>query len=122
MTTNKPVSDKLFNVIITDRSEWDDPQIWIMSFILPEPLNNPEQALRAAIDEYCKSPEGQKAVEASGGEFNWGDIMLYLPDEYVLKHGMIPCSRSAVEITVDHDETLYQINLFDEEESPYIPE
>lgn len=29
---------------------------------------------------------------------------------------MIPCGKSVVDIMVDHDETLYQINLVSEEE------
>lgn len=101
---------ELFNVVIEDRSEQNNPKSWVMGFLMPAPLADPEKALREAIADFCKSPEGQQIIADAGGSFNWRDVMLHLPNQYVLRHGMIPCSRTGVDIRVDHDEMLFPSN------------
>ena len=70
---------------------------------------NPEKAMRRAVREYLKTPQG-KAYAAwilGAGSFNWGDAINEVPADIWERHGLrlLPSLYSTT-ITVEHDERL----------------
>lgn len=65
----------------------------------------PEQALRAAVQEFLNTPAGRKADEETSQDFNWGDSIQDVPDRIWRKHGLTPIEAQAgTAVLVDHDE------------------
>lgn len=99
---------RIMNLIIRDMAS-RDWKIWIENFWLEEGVENPEKALREAIQDFLKS--GTEASEAALSYacdcFNWGDAMSFVPDEVFARHGLRKISDyGAVDINVEHDEIL----------------
>ena len=74
----------------------------------------PEQKIRDAVAEYLGTPDGQRAIEETCRDFNWGDAILYVPDAIWKKHGITELGdgdriviRNPVEIVVNQDEVLF---------------
>ena len=72
--------------------------------IIPE-VFDVEQAFRDAVDEFLETDSGNKIVEYNGGDFNWGDAVLNIPDFIWKNHGLIPLDTTA-SVSVNHDENL----------------
>lgn len=49
-----------------------------------------ETAVRAAVAKFLKTSKGQDALHYTFGEFNWGDVACYVPDEFFVEQGLFP--------------------------------
>jgi len=99
---------KILNLIIQDRSDPKTPHEFVESFEIREDVQNPEKALREAIQEFVNSGTDQSraALSYACGCFNWGDVFSNVPDELFIKHGLTPLKQNAVDVFVDHNEIL----------------
>lgn len=83
-----------------------ESQLWIDTFIVDDSVKNPEQALRDAVKEFLATDEGKKANEYACNDFNWGDAVVYVPEEVWAKHGLKFRDMKSVDIKVYQDEVL----------------
>lgn len=67
-----------------------------------------EGSMRAAVKEFLRSPESEKALELTNGQFNWGDAIVHVPEEIWNKHGIqiIPEKEADYIVIFSHDEKL----------------
>ena len=102
------MKEKILNLIIEDRAEYDNRNTWLLSFLIGETVNDPEEALRSAVKDFITSDTSvaRDALESANGCFNWGDVKARVPDEYFVKRGLTPLSDNSDEVVVDHDEVL----------------
>ena len=76
-------------------------------FFVSQQVEDVEAALRAAVEEFLTTPEGREAVEDTHHDFNWGDAIVYVPDEIWGKHGLKLLGEPNYEtVFVDQDERL----------------
>lgn len=75
--------------------------------------NNPEFAIRKAIQEYLLSEGKKRAIQVKRDFFNWDDTLRHIPEKFFNKHGIYSISETdvnkfkpLVEISVDQDEVL----------------
>lgn len=87
------------------RERKSENQIWVNSFIIDDEIEDPESALRQAIKDFLVTEEGKKAIEETSGDFNWGDIFTYVPDEFLEKRGFRR-SWASENLIVNQDEVL----------------
>lgn len=93
-------------------------------FIAQDNVNNPEEAMRKAIYDFLFTPEGKKMIVYSSGDYNWGDAVMSVTDEFWNKHGIqmkydnqeYSVSGNTVEITVNQDEVLISDEHQEDEE------
>lgn len=106
------------------RNRWSEHQSWTDDFIADETVTNPEEALRNAVADFVKTDEGRESVIASSFDFNWGDAIQDMPDEYWTRRGMhylydsmtYTVTGSPVDIAVSQDELLFNDSDFEEGE------
>ena len=69
------------------------------------------EAIKAAVHEWSRTPEGHEAVEAASHDFNWGDLTEYAGDISV--PGVLNLSTVGPSDTVEvyHDEHLFDARL-----------
>lgn len=67
---------------------------------------DPVQALRDAAKEFLATPRGQKALQKTGGCFNWGDLVDELPDTAIKRHGLSVVDTFQTDLVVQHGESL----------------
>lgn len=89
------------------RERASENQIWIDTFQVDDSVTNPELALRNAVQEFLATEEGKKALEYTTKDFNWGDAVVYVPEEIWAKHGLKFQEVKSVDIKVNQDEVLY---------------
>lgn len=77
------------------------------SFLVEDRVSNPEEALRNAVRDYMQSEEGKKDIVDSNYDFNWGDVMMNITDEYLKPHGLQFCHQEIETIVVNQDEILF---------------
>jgi hypothetical protein len=65
-----------------------------------------EAALREAVAEFLKTEDGKQARLAACDDFNWGDAIMYVPDECWAKHGLKMVTDSIETLRVNQDELL----------------
>lgn len=63
-------------------------------------------AIKAAAAEFAATPEGEAAVEAAGGNFNYGDFVDNIPGVMCENHGFTVVDTFQTDLVVDHDERL----------------
>lgn len=69
--------------------------------------DNIEKALRECVQAYFATNEGQRAVEMTNNDFNWGDVVQDIPSAWLSKYGFKIESINPTEcICVDQDEVL----------------
>ena len=71
--------------------------------------NDPVEAIRKAANDWVRTEEGTEYNEEINGDFNWGDALTEVPNEFFGRHGV------AVEhlldgriIVLNHDELLIE--------------
>lgn len=69
---------------------------------------NPLAAIKSAVQDFLLSPESLSARNYAGDDFNWGDMITNMPNQFFEKHGMYSLSISSMDQYVDHDELLSQ--------------
>lgn len=67
---------------------------------------DPVSALRNAAREFAETEEGQKALEETGGCFNWGDLVSCIPAEICERNGVRIIDTFQTELIVSHNEQL----------------
>lgn len=70
----------------------DGLNIALDSFRVRTALSDDElmSAIKAAAQDYLNTPEGRKAWKDNGGNFNYGDFKLNVPDILCATHGFFP--------------------------------
>jgi hypothetical protein len=111
---------KILNLIVQDRSDPRDTVEFVTSFTIREDIQQPGQALRAAVSEFVSSgtAEAKEALDYANGYFNWGDAITRIPDSLFIKNGLTPLKQDAVDIFVDHNEVLN----YDDADNPDLAE
>lgn len=84
-------------------------------------IKDAETAIRTAIKEFLSTPDGMDAMVDSCDDFNWGDAIMYVPDEIWAKHGLriIP-EPMYVSIYVSQDEVLGSLENYGQGDNPGI--
>ena len=108
--------------VILTRERATENQKWTDFFTITD-STNPEQTLRDAIRAYLLTEEGKASIKESSEDFNWGDAVLYVPDEFWNKHGIKEISEGEsvilshpIIINVDQDEILIPAEYYEKEE------
>ena len=104
--------------LVRIRREGLNEDVWTDSFCVPANLGPADAALldylRDVIRSYLDTPNGRDAAERSCYDFNWGDVVQEIPDEFwnqydihPLRAGSAPflCSN-ATALLVNQDEVL----------------
>jgi hypothetical protein len=99
---------RVLNLVIEDRSDIKVKKIWVESFRVEDAVENPENALRTAVNEFLKSgsEESKEAIAYACNCFNWGDAMSAIPEAMYEKHGLTRLNGNSIDVFVDHDEVL----------------
>lgn len=93
-----------------------EDQTWIDTFEVEDFVENPERAIRDAVKEFLDTDEGKKALSYTCHDFNWGDAVVYVPEEIWKKHGLRFRTVKSVDVVVDQDEVLCEPYDIDNEE------
>lgn len=64
------------------------------------------QAIRDAVAEFVNSPDAETCLAATCGNFNWGDLYLWLPEDIQKAHGFEILSADTTDFITCHDESL----------------
>lgn len=75
-------------------------------FVVEDSVKEPEVALRNAVKDFLKSDKGKKSIQYACGDFNWGDAIANITDEFLHPHGL-QWSDEAETIVVNQDEILF---------------
>lgn len=72
------------------------------------PLQDLKPAIKDAVTDFLENEpdKSETALSATGGNFNWGDMVLWLPEGYAKAHGFEVLDAAPVDLVVDHDESL----------------
>ena len=97
---------RLITIISDTEPQHHSHMFMLVPDIIPEVFDI-EKAFRDAVKEFLSTEEGQRIVNYNGGDFNWGDAVLNIPDEIWKNHGLIHLESTAV-VSVNHDENLYR--------------
>ena len=116
------------NQVTLIRDLYSEDETWSDVFWV-DALKTPSKDLfMAAVEEFLNTPEGRQAIEDTSEDFNWGDAVMYVPEEIWNKHGiysddrdMTPAQRNfspissimPVTIKVDQDEILIPDSYYD---------
>lgn len=78
------------------------------------PSGSLEQAARDAVKDFLENggPEAGNAMSATCGNFNWGDLALWLPEKFAKAHGFEILGASVADLTVHHDESLLPVDMY----------
>ena len=80
--------------------------IWIDTFEVDDSVPHAELAMRNAVKEFLATEEGKKAIEYTSHDFNWGDVVSFVPEKIWAKHGLRFQQVKSVDIFVNQDEVL----------------
>ncbi|MBQ8997077.1 MAG: hypothetical protein IJ086_07420 [Clostridium sp.] len=95
---------KLLNLVRERISEdWRETDI----FLVEDSVVNPEEALRNAVRDYMQTEEGKQSILNSCKDFNWGDAMMDVPNEYLNLYGIYKMVDDVETIIVNQDEILF---------------
>ena len=76
-------------------------------FTFTGPRHTVRECLRQAITEYLRTDAGRAIAEQNGGNFNWGDAVLHVPEAIWTRHGIFSLQGKdprVLTLQVDHDE------------------
>lgn len=89
----------------------------MMKFEVPGVGFDLEGAVKKACAEFVQTEEGQKALEWTGGNFNWGDFVNEVPNGVCEKYGFRLVEAVAAEKVVDlNEQMLDELEVVLEEE------
>lgn len=98
-------------VVVVRKRFWEDKQ-W-MDYFLYNGNGNPEEEFRSAITEYLLTEDGERAINHTSNDFNWGDAMQEVPRSLYEQRGLYAVSsqenitlNDVIEVVVDQDEVL----------------
>lgn len=96
----------LRNIIAIERDGWDFRSL-SLQFDVPDKNFPLEQAIRDAVADFLRTPEGRCIYEYNCSSFNWGDVAMSLPQEVCMRHGFSMVDSCCEDLVVDWDEELY---------------
>ncbi|WP_214688281.1 MULTISPECIES: hypothetical protein [unclassified Exiguobacterium] len=94
---------RLVNLV---RERKSDNSHVVDTFLVKDSITEPEVALRDAVKDFLMSDEGKKCVIYACGDFNWGDAISNITDEFLQPHGLVSFNVSET-IVVNQDEVLF---------------
>jgi len=100
---------KILNLVIQLNRDWDEQEVTVVPYLMRDDIILPEESLRGAVQDYINSgtEESIQALSYACGDFNWGDVMSSVPNEYFINRGLTPLdNHETIEILVNHDEVL----------------
>lgn len=107
---------KRFNLVIRDGN--GEVDVIVLHF-LTDKYSTPDSAVaaaRRAVQEYLKTPTGRRDYAGNCDDFNWGDAINSVPNDYFIREGLIPdVEIPSFEKEVEHDEDLVGTLYLDEE-------
>lgn len=118
------------NQVTLIRDRYSEDETWSDVFWVDAIKTSSKELFMAAIEEFLNTPEGQQAIEDTCEDFNWGDAVMYVPEEIWNKHGIFsddpdltPSQRNfaptssimSVTIKVDQDEILIPDSYYDKD-------
>lgn len=111
----------LVREVPSEQERWSDA-FWVDARKVPT-----TDLFRAAVQEYLETEEGRMAIQETRDDFNWGDAILYVPEQIWNKHGIYPATHeklpemmglaptadhTILTLTVDQDEVLIPSTYF----------
>lgn len=77
------------------------------------PSESLEQAAKDAVKDFLENGglEADNAMSATCGNFNWGDLALWLPEKFAKTHGFEILDARVADLTVCHDESLLPADM-----------
>ena len=107
-------SNKILNLAIQDESDPDESTKFVVSFEIRDDIQQPEQALRDAVQEFINSgtDEAKQAISNTNGLFNWGDAMTAVPDSLFIKHGLTKINAESISVFVNLNELLNDYSAY----------
>jgi hypothetical protein len=104
-------------VILTRTRDWpDEHETWSDPFMFFGE-GEPEDAFRAAVEDYLETDDGKAVLDYNNNDFNWGDMMMHVPAEIFKIYGLKSADTITLEgktevsvttVSVDQDEDLSQ--------------
>ncbi len=134
--TKQPLLPVVLVDIIRERPE--ENERWVDGFWVSEGLaksSEPLDPFRAAVEEFLETEDGLAAIYQTSKDFNWGDAMVYVPEEIWNKHGIYPEDPyktleergiishpylSRMSITVHQDEVLIPASYYDKGDPRFV--
>jgi len=95
-------------VVLVRRRPMEDDRLDV--FRTAEGVEDPEAALRTAVETFLRGPEGRQAIEDSDWDFNFGDAIAVLGNEDWQRGGLTILPEVQV-VEVDQDEVLIPEDL-----------
>lgn len=96
--------------LIREDSHHDGTDHYISVFEVAGRIDDPEEAIRKAIDAFVETEDFEDALRSEGIDyehFNWGDAILHVPDEIWEDHGLMLADRTEDAVSVvNHNEQL----------------
>lgn len=92
--------------VILVRERPSEQAAYVNVFRVATAVTDPEAAMRAAVADFLATPEGMQAIRDSAYDFNWGDAVTEVPDEFWQRHGLRLLSTPRRVVRVDQDEIL----------------
>ena len=74
----------LKNIVATEY-ESGNIRALTMEFEVPDSSFDLINAVKAAVADFCKTKQGVRAFTENGNNFNWGDVVACLPDEFCMR-------------------------------------
>lgn len=95
---------KILNLVRERKAEnWSvTDSFWVEDFV-----ENPEEALRNAVKDFMISEDGKDGIIYACGDYNWGDAISGITDEFLIPHGLRWYNEDVITVIVNQDELLY---------------
>ena len=89
------------------RERASEGNIWVDIFLADDSVTDPLLALRTAVSDFLKTDAGKEAAKHCCYDFNWGDAVAYIPDEFWSKYGLrLDYTPKVIDVRVNQDEVL----------------
>lgn len=102
----------LVTLVRADMTGVDEPATDLYLYV-NNPLDDMRDALIAVAEAFVATDAGKEAVASNNGVFNWGDLVVEVPDDLFIAHGFTPVFApvtvsfdATATLTVDRDELL----------------
>lgn len=112
----------LKNIVATEY-ESGNIRALTMEFEVPDSSFDLINAVKAAVADFCKTKQGVRAFTENGNNFNWGDVVACLPDEFCMRHGFKLLDGHCCDESVDWNEQLItEDEILTDSDGKFIPD
>lgn len=84
-------------------------QCVLFQFDVPDAKFDLLSAVKKAANEYCRTDDGRDRYEYNSKSFNWGDFMIYVPNDICKKYGFTKIDDTENDEIVNFDEALVDL-------------